>query len=151
MLSQCCEFSALVDCCITDTPKCFGYSLTCISLDIAFALGTQQDQKRDKHHEIYMPNENPALAYPTRIIFHWPTSGVSIGGNANFRVQVSGNVNFRVGVGSARLFRYQHVGIPNAKFSRSGYWPTRTLNARSLALQWNIGLSVMIVKTDREF
>ena len=31
------------------------------------------------------------------------------------------NANFKVRVGSARLFRYQHVGIPNRKFSRWGF------------------------------
>ena len=60
-----------------------------------------------------MPNTNPALAYPTRSIFHWPALGVRIGGNANVRVRVGCNANFRVRIGSIRLFRYQHVGIPN--------------------------------------
>ena len=39
-----------------------------------------------------------------------------IGGNANFRFGVGGKANFRV-------FIYQHVGIPNAKFSRVGVLP----------------------------
>ena len=51
-----------------------------------------------------------------------------------------GNANFRVCVGFARLFRYQHVGIPNAKFSRWGFCPMRTSNVMGYALQWNIGL-----------
>ena len=40
--------------------------------------------------------------------------------------------------------RYQHVGIPNAKFWRWGDCPTPSPNAGNFALQWNIGLSVVI-------
>ena len=38
----------------------------------------------------------------------------------------------RLGVGSARVFRYQDVGIGNAKVSRLEYCPTLTPNARVL-------------------
>ena len=41
-------------------------------------------------------------------IFHLFALGVSIGCDANFSVPVGGNANFSD-------FRYQHVGIPNAK------------------------------------
>ena len=46
-----------------------------------------------------------------------------------------------VRVGSARVFRYQHVGIPNAKCSCSESSRTLGPNAKGLALhlQWNIG------------
>ena len=45
-------------------------------------------------------------------------------GNANFMFCVGGDANLGV-------FRYQHVGIPQAKF---------VPNAKGLALQWDIGL-----------
>ena len=56
---------------------CKPFASAYIPLDIAFVLGTQRDQKRDKQHEIYLPNANPALVYPTRTIFHWPALGVT--------------------------------------------------------------------------
>ena len=42
-------------------------------------------------------------------------------------------------VGSARIFRYQHVGIGNTTCSRWGQNPTQSPNASGFALQWNIG------------
>ena len=60
--------------------------------------------------------------------------GVHIGGNANLRFGVGGNANFSV-------FRYQLVGIPNAKLWRWGSKPTRGPNVNGFALQWNIGLN----------
>ena len=42
---------------------------------------------------------------PKRTIFHWLALGL-------WGVRVE---SVRVGVGFARLFGYQHVGIPNAK------------------------------------
>ena len=53
-----------------------------------------------------------------------------------------GNANFRFGVGCFHVSRYQHVGIPNAKFSHWGCYPTPDPNAKGFASQWNIGLSV---------
>ena len=47
-----------------------------------------------------------------------------------------------VGVGSARVFRYQHVGIGNVKSLRLGSRPTRDHNASCFALQWNIGFRI---------
>ena len=47
---------------------------------------------------------------PTRPIFHLVALGVCVEGNANFSVCVGGTANLSV-------FRYQHVGIPNAKLS----------------------------------
>ena len=49
---------------------------------------------------------------------------------------------FRVG-GKAifRVFRYQHVSIPNVKLWHWGSKPKPGPNAKSFAPQWNIGLS----------
>ena len=46
---------------------------------------------------------------------------------------VGGNANLSV-------FRYQHVGIPNAKLWRWGSKQTPGPNANGFAPQWNIGL-----------
>ena len=108
-------------------------SLACISLDIAFALGTQRDQKQDKQHEIYMPNANPALAYPTPPIFHLLALGVGIVGNTNFSVCVGGNANFSV-LDTNMLVSLFVSGISNTKFSQWGL-QTRTPNTRDFALQ----------------
>ena len=91
---------------------------------------TNSGQKQDKQHEIYMPNANPALAYPTPPIFHLLVLGVGVGGNANFSVRNGGNANFSA-------FRYQHVDIPSVKLSHWGYCPTRQPNASVFASQWN--------------
>ena len=50
---------------------------------------------------------------------------------------------FRIG-GYAKfsVFRYQHVGILNAKFSHWGSKPTSGPNVNDFALQWNIGFIV---------
>ena len=47
-----------------------------------------------------------------------------------------------VRVGSVRVFKYQHVGISNAKSSRWGFRPTRGANAMGFALRWNISLRI---------
>ena len=56
-------------------------------------------------------------------------------GNANFMFPVGGNANFSV-------FRYQHVGIPNAKLWHWGSKPTPGPNTIGFASQWNIGFTV---------
>ena len=61
-------------------------------------------------------------------IFHWKL-GLRWG-NANFRFGIGSNTHFSV-------FRYQHVGIPNAKLWRWGSEPTQGLNANGFASQWN--------------
>ena len=66
-------------------------------------------------------------------IFHLLVLGVGFVGNANFSVSVGGNANFSI-------FRYQHVGIFDAKFWRWGSKPTSGPNANGFASQWNIGL-----------
>ena len=40
--------------------------------------------------------------------------------------------------------RYQHVGIPKAKFWRRVHCHTPTPDARYFASQWNIGLKLVI-------
>ena len=49
-----------------------------------------------------------------------------VGSNANLSVHVGGNANFSV-------FRYQHVGIPNAKLWRWGSKPKRGPNSNGFA------------------
>ena len=70
-------------------------------------------------------------------ILHWGTVSVPVGcgvrGNANFSVHIGCNTSFSI-------FRYQHVGIGNAKMWRWGSKTTRGPNANGFALQWNIGL-----------
>ena len=58
---------------------------------------------------MYMPKANPTLAYPTRTTFHLLVLVFTLGGNTNFGVRVW----------SARLFGYQHVGLPNAKWGHT--------------------------------
>ena len=60
---------------------------------------------------------------PTRPIFHWLALGLCVGGNANFII-----------------FKYQYVGISNAKLWRWRSKPMPGPNANSFASQWNIGL-----------
>ena len=80
------------------------------------------------------PMPAPRVGEPTASIFHLLTLGVGVEGNANFSIRVGGKSNFSV-------FRYQHVGIPNAKLWRWRSEPTRGPNANGFVLQWNIGLT----------
>ena len=59
--------------------------------------------------------------------------GVGVGGNANFCVCIGGNANFSI-------FRYQHVGIPNAKLWCWG--STQRPKANGFASQWNIDFTL---------
>ena len=70
------------------------------------------------------PTPAPCVGDPTPPIFHLLALGVGVGGNANFSV-----------------FRYQYVGITNAKLWRWGSKPTRGPNANGFVSQWNIGLT----------
>ena len=54
--------------------------------------------------------------------------GFCDGGNANFKIRVGDKANFSV-------FRYQHVGIPNAKFRVGGSKPTPGPNVNVFASQ----------------
>ena len=84
------------------------------------------------------PTPAPRFGHPTQPIFHLLALGFCVGANANSRVGVGGNTNFSV-------FRYQHVGIGNAKSLRWGSKPTRGPNASAFASQWNIGLRVFLI------
>ena len=59
------------------------------------------------------PTQKLCVLDPTQPIFHWLALGFCFGGNANFMFHAGGNTNFSV-------FRYQHVGTPNAKFRVGG-------------------------------
>ena len=59
------------------------------------------------------PTQTPGPGDRTQPIFHWLALGFCVGGNANFMFRVGGNANFSV-------FRYQHLGIPKAKFRCGG-------------------------------
>ena len=66
-----------------------------------------------------MSTNNMRSTWPTRPIFHLFVLGVCVWGNANFSVRVGGNANFSI-------FRYQHVGIPNAKLSCIAKWKAQS-------------------------
>ena len=72
------------------------------------------------------------------------SSGLHLG-FASGKTQILG---FALGKTQIRGFtlapRYQHVGVPNAKFWLLGYCPTPTPNARNFAPQWNIGFNLLI-------
>ena len=55
-----------------------------------------------------MNMQNSCVGDPTQPIFHLFALRVCIGYNTNFSIHVEGNTNFSV-------FRYQYVGIANAK------------------------------------
>ena len=78
------------------------------------------------------PKPAPCVWDPTPPIFHLLALGVGVGGNANFSICVGANAKFNA-------FRYQHVGIPNAKLWRWGSEPTPGPNANCFASQWNTG------------
>ena len=50
---------------------------------------------------------------PLQPIFHWLALGFCVGANTNLKICIGGNTNYSV-------FRYQHVGISNAKFRVRG-------------------------------
>ena len=79
------------------------------------------------------PTQEMCVWDTTQPIFHGLAFGFGIGGNTKFRFGVRGNSNFRV-------FRYQHVGVGNAKWLRRGL--TQGPSTSGFALQWNIGLNV---------
>ena len=80
----------------------------------------------------------------------WPTPEFCVGtqrnlystglrlGFASGKMQILGFASGKTQIrGFALATRYQHVGIPNAKFWRRGYCPTPTPNARNVASQGN--------------
>ena len=65
------------------------------------------------------PTPAPRVGDPTSPIIHQLALVVGGGYNTNFSVRIGGNANFSV-------FRFQHVGIPNAKLWHWGSKPTRS-------------------------
>ena len=66
------------------------------------------------------PMQDFCVGDPTQPRFHWLVLGFCVGGNANSMFCVGGNANFSI-------FRYQHVGIPYAKFSVGGLTQRKAL------------------------
>ena len=62
-----------------------------------------------KQHEIYMVNVRILRWGPNATYIPPARIGFGVGGNTNLRVHGGGNANFSA-------FRYQHVGIPKAKW-----------------------------------
>ena len=73
------------------------------------------------------PTPASRVGEQTSPIFHLLTLGASVGGNANLSILIGGNANFCV-------FKYQHVGTPNAKLGDWGSKPMRGPNANGFAL-----------------
>ena len=92
-------------------------------------------------YEMYM--SNTSLTLNANHIFHWLVLGLALGilGSRWALLTRVGHYWLALGghVGSARLFRYQHVGIGNVKLSRWGSKPMRCPNASGFGVQWNIG------------
>ena len=82
---------------------------------------------------MYMPKAN--ILQP---IFQRLALGFRVGGNANFEIRVGDKAN-------SRVFRYQHVGIGNAKLWRWGSKPMPVPNSNGFASQWNIGFTINFV------
>ena len=110
-----------------------------IPLQTGFALGrlTNANEMSTNNMKCTWSTRKICVGDPTQPIFHWLALGFCVGGNANYMFRVGGNANFSV-------FRYQHVGIGNAKSSRRGCYPTPDPNANGLALQWNIGFRYLL-------
>ena len=92
-----------------------------------------------KNMKCTWPTPAPRVGHPANLYStcsRWGFAWV----NANFRVGVGGNANFSV-------FRYQHVGIGNAKSLRWGSNPTRGPNASGFASQWNIVFTYLVQQT----
>ena len=103
-----------------------------IPLETGFALGTNANKINTKNMKCTWPTHDFCVGDPKQPIFHWLALGLCVRTNANFKFCVGGE-------GFALAPRYQHVGIPNAKFWRWGHCPTPTPDARYFASQWNIG------------
>ena len=98
----------------------------------------------------WLPNANEI--YTKNMKCTWPTRKLCVGyplhlystdwrrGLASGLTQILGWASgFGVGKHKFSHFRYQHVGIPNAKFWRRGHCPTPAPDARYFAFWWNIG------------
>ena len=78
-----------------------------------FTLVTQREWNQHKKYEKYMANARNLRLDSTQPTFHWVVLGFCVWTNANFKIRSGDNANFSV-------FRYRHVGIPNAKFRVGG-------------------------------
>ena len=85
---------------------------------------------------MYMANAKVLCLVPNATYIPLTSVEVLRWANANFKIRVGSKANLSV-------FKYQHVGIGNAKLSRWGCNPTQAPNASGLASQWNIGLRIM--------
>ena len=96
--------------------------------------------KSTQKYEMYMPNARNVRLGPNATYIPLTCVGGLHWGNTNFRSGVGGNANFRI-------FRYQHVSIPNIKLWRWGSKPTPGSDANGFASHWTIGfkLPVMIM------
>ena len=65
--------------------------------------------------------------------------------STDLRLGLASGVTQILGLAKAnfRVFRYQHVGIGNAKLWRWGSKPMPGPNANGFASQWNIGYKVL--------
>ena len=71
-------------------------------------------------------------------IFHWLVLGF-----ASAKTQILGFASAKTQIkGFVLAPKYQHVGIPNAKFWCRGHCQMPTPDARYFSSQWNIGLKV---------
>ena len=99
---------------------------------------------------LWLPNANQINTKNMKCT--WPTPEFCVGtqhnlystglclGFALVKMQILGFASAKTQIkGFALAPKYQHVGIPNAKFWRWGHCPTPTPDARYFASQWNIG------------
>ena len=101
----------------------------------------------------WVPNANEI--YTKNMKYTWPTPAFCVGTQRNLystdwrrglALGLTQNLDLASGgLASGNIFshfRYQHVGIPNAKFWRWGHCPTPAPNARYFAFWWNIGFRI---------
>ena len=74
---------------------------------------------------------------PTQPILQWLPFGFCVWNNIDFIFCIGGNPNFNV-------YRYQHVGISNAKLWCWGSKPMPGPKANGFALQWSIRLKTTL-------
>ena len=87
---------------------------------------------------MYMANASPNARGPNATYIPSAHIGLALG-LWKLALSQGGFALGGIRVESARLFRYQYVGIGNANRSRVGPDPTRSPNASGFTLQWNIG------------
>ena len=98
----------------------------------------------------WVPNANET--YTKNLKCTWPASAFCAGTQRNLystgwrRGLASGKTQI-LALGNAKIC--QHDDISKAKFWRQGHCPTPTPDARYFASQWNIGLKVMNIDSNR--